>query len=147
MEILPRLRQSQDWRTDVPRQQVKGNEFADRKVARDDQFRAHIQDRRGNQLADELNGLARRIAQAEHAETRRHIGGQLLLPALLHLGFDRHRLERLDGGYALDQKCLVLRSAREFVVELSAKEGRRSHRYGDVDGKRDARTIHVNSGE
>jgi hypothetical protein len=92
VEILPRLRQSQDGGADVPRQQVEGNEFADRKVATYDQLRAHIQNGRGHQLADELNGLARLVTQIEDAETRRHVGGQLLLPALLHLRFDRHRL-------------------------------------------------------
>ena len=69
--------------------------------------------------------LACGIAEADDAEARGDIAGELLFPAALHLRLDRHRLERLDAGDALDQKSLVLGAAREFLVEPLAKQRRR----------------------
>ena len=87
----------------------------------------------GDQLADELHRLARGIAEAEHAEARGDIAGELLLPATLHLRLDRHRLERLDAGDALDQKGLVLGAAPEFLVEPPPEQRRRAGRNADVE--------------
>ena len=53
------------------------------------------------------------------------IAGELLFPAPLHLRLDRHRLERLDAGDALDQKRLVLGAALEFLVEPAPEQRRR----------------------
>ena len=60
------------------------------------------------------------LAQLPSASTRklaRDIGGELLLPAPLHLRLDRHRLQRLDAGDAFDQEGLVLGAAVELLVE------------------------------
>ena len=86
-------------------------------VAVDHQLGAEVEDGRGDQLADELDGLAGRVAEAEHAEAGCNIAGELLLPAPLHLRLDRHRLQGLDAGDALDQEGLVLGAALELLVE------------------------------
>ena len=87
------------------------------RLAVDHQLGAEIEDRGRHQLADELHRLARDVAEAEDAEARGDIAGELLLPAALHLRLDRHRLQRLDAGHALDQEGLVLRAAPELLVE------------------------------
>ena len=60
----------------------------------------------------------------------------MLFPAALHLRFDRHGLERLNPGHALDQKGLVLGAARELVVEPLAKQRRRRRRNADIERER-----------
>ena len=65
------------------------------------------------------------LPSAEHAEAGRDVARELLLPAALHLRLDRHRLERLDAGDALDQEGLVLRAAPELLVEPAAEQRRR----------------------
>ena len=96
-----------------------------RQSAIDHQLGAEIKHAGRDQLADELDGLARGVAEADDAEARRDIARELLLPAALHLRLDRHRLERLDAGHALDQKGLVLGAAPELLVEASPKQRRR----------------------
>ena len=86
---------------------------------------AEIKHARGDQLADELNALARRVAKLQHAKARRDVTGELLLPAPLHLRLDRHGLERLDAGDAFDQKGLVLGAAPELLVQPPAEQRRR----------------------
>ncbi len=53
------------------------------------------------------------------------VAGKLLFPAALHLRLDRHGLQRLDAGDALDQEGLVLGAALEFLVEPAAEQRRR----------------------
>src|SRR5216684_6065594 len=136
VEILPNLRQAQHWGADATRKNVEGHELPDGEAAVNDELCPVEQDCGGNQLADELHGLARRVAEADHAEARRHVTGELLLPAALHLRFHRHRLERLDPGHALDQECLVLGAAPEFFVKTRAEKRRRSRRNRNVERKR-----------
>jgi len=82
----------------------------------DDKVGAPEQDRDGHQFADQLHGVARRVAEREHSKTGADIAGELLLPAALHLRLHRHRLQGFDAVDALDEKGLVLGSAREFLV-------------------------------
>ncbi len=63
------------------------------------------------------------------------VAGELLLPAALHLRLDRHGLERLDPGDALDQEGLVLGTAAEFFVEPTPKQ--RGRTGGDRDVERE----------
>src|SRR5215470_8885360 len=98
--------------------------------------RAEIEDAAGGDLADELHQLARAVAEVLHAEARADVAGELLLPAALHLRLDRHRLERLDAGHALDQEGLVLGAAAEFLVEPAAEERRRGGRDRDIERQR-----------
>ena len=135
MEVLPHLRQAQHRHADASGQHVEGDEFADRQVAVDDQLGAEIEDGGDHHLVDHLHGLACRVVQADDTEARRHIAGELLFPAALHLRLDRHGLERLDAGDALDQKGLVLGAAAEFLVEPPAKQRRRASRDRDIEGK------------
>ena len=136
MEILPDLRQPQHRRADPAGQHVEGDELADRQAAVDDQLGAEIEDAGGDQLADELHHLARGVAEAEDPEARGDIAGELLFPAALHLRLDRHGLERLDAGHALDQEGLVLGAALEFLVEPPPEQRRRPRRDRDVERKR-----------
>ena len=136
MEILPDLRQPQHRRAHPAGQHVERDELADREAAVDHELGAEIEDAGGDDLADELHGLARGIAEAEHAEARGHIAGKLLLPAALHLRLDRHRLQRFDPGDALDQKGLVLGTAPEFLVQPPPEQRRRAGRDRDVERER-----------
>ena len=114
--------------------------------AGDDQLGSEIQNARHDDLVDELHAVAGVVAEPQDPEARRHIAGELLFPASLHLRLDRHRLEGLDPGDALHQKRLVLRAAPELLVEQLAKQRRRAGGNPDVErksGKHDA----VNSGE
>src|SRR5208283_3105375 len=97
------------------------------------QLGAEIKDPGGDQLADQLDGLARRIAEAEDPKARGDVAGELLFPAALHLRLDGHGLERLNACYALDQKGLVLGAAYEFLVKPLPEKRRRSHRDADVE--------------
>ena len=99
-------------------------------------LRAEIEGGGGDQLADELHHLARGVAKAEDAEAGADIAGELLFPAALHLRLDRHRLQRLDAGDALDQEGLVLGAAPEFLVEPPAKQRRHADRDRDVERER-----------
>ena len=63
VEILPDLRQPQHRRADAAGQHVEGDELADGELAVDHQLGAEIEHRRGDQLADELHGLARRCCR------------------------------------------------------------------------------------
>ena len=124
MKILPDLGETQHRRAHPAGQDVEGDELADRQVAADHEPGAEIQDACRDDLADELHRLAGAIAETEHPETRGHVSGELLLPAPLHLRFDRHRLDGLGGRNRFDQKRLIVGAAREFLVE-SAPETRR----------------------
>ncbi len=135
MKILPELREAQHRRADPAGQDVEGHELADRQVAVDHQLGAAIEDAGGDQLADELHHLARRVAEAQDPEARRHVAGELFFPAALHLRLDRHRLERLDPGHALDQKGLVFGAAPEFFVQPPAEQRRRPCRDRDIERK------------
>jgi hypothetical protein len=84
-------------------------------------------------LADELHHLARGVAEAHDPEARGYVTGELFFPAALRLRFDRHGLERLDPGHALDQKGLVLGVALEFLVQPPAEQRRRPRRDRDVE--------------
>ena len=87
------------------------------------------------------------LPRLQHAEARRHIAGELLLPAALHLRLDRHGLERLDAGDAFDQKGLVLGAALEFLVEPPAEQRRRAGRDPDIERERPQARSQVSSGE
>ncbi len=134
MEILPDLRQPQHRLRDPARQHVEGDQLADRQLAVDDELGAEIERERRHDLADELHRLARPVAEAD--STRKlaaDIGGELLLPAPLHLRLDRHRLQRLDAGDALDQEGLVLGAAVEFLIEAAAEQRRHAGRDRDIE--------------
>ena len=119
-----------------PASRLNATQLADREPALDDELRAEIEQGGGDQLADELDALAGGVAEAEHAEARGDIGRKLFLPALLHLRLDRHRLERLDPGDALDQERLVLGAAGELLVETLLEQRRRRRRDADIDRNR-----------
>ena len=135
VEVLPDLGEPQHRDAYATGQHVEGDELADSQVSLDDELGAEEQDGDGNQLAHELDGLARHIAETEDAEAGRHIGGELLVPATLHLWFDSHGLQRLDAGDALDEEGLIFCSALKFFVEASAEKRRRTRRDPDVEGK------------
>src|SRR6202022_4647138 len=103
----------------------EGHELADRKVAFDDQLGTEIKDAGGDNLADELHYLARGVAEAQDPKARGHVPGKLFFPAALHLRLDRHGLQCLDPGDALDQEGLVLGAALEFLVQAPPEQRRR----------------------
>ena len=84
-------------------------------------------------LLTRLHHLARGVAEAQDPEARGNIAGELLFPAALHLRLDRHGLERLDPGHALDQEGLVLGATPEFLIEPPPEQRRRSRRNRDVE--------------
>ena len=136
VKVLPDLREAQHRRADPAGQHVEGDEFADRQAAVDHQLGAEIKQAGRDDLADQLHRLARGVAEAQHPEARGDIAGELLLPAALHLRLDRHGLERLDPGHALDQEGLVLGAAPEFLVEPPPEQRRRPRRDRDVERER-----------
>ena len=77
--------------------------------------------------------MARGIAEAQDPKACGHVAGELLFPAALHLRLDRHGLERLDSGHALDQEGLVLGATPEFLVEPPPEQRRRSRRDRDIE--------------
>ena len=125
VKVLPDLRKTQHRCAHPAGQDVEGHQLADRQAAVDDQLGAEIEDAGGDDLADELHHLARGVAEAQHPKARGHVTGELLFPAALHLRLDRHGLERLDPGHALDQEGLVLGAASEFLVQPSSEQRRR----------------------
>ena len=133
MEILPDLGEPQHRHADARGQHVERDELADGQIAADHKPGAEVKRCRDDQLVDHLDRLARRIVQAEHAEARGHIAGELLLPSALHLRLDRHGLQRLDARDALDQEGLVLGSAIEFLIEAPAKQRRSARGNADVE--------------
>ena len=136
MKVLPDLRQPQHRRTDPAGQDVEGDEFADRQAAFDHELGAEIENAGGGDLADELHGLARAVAEAEDTEARGDIAGELLLPAALHLRLHRHGLERFYSGHALDQEGLVLGTASEFLIQPPSEQRRRRRRDRNVERER-----------
>jgi hypothetical protein len=76
--------------------------------------------------------LARGVAEAQHPEARGCVTGELFFPTALHLRLDRHGLERLDAGHALDQEGLVLGAALEFLIQPVPEQRRRRRRDRDV---------------
>jgi hypothetical protein len=76
------------------------------------------------------------VGQPGDAKGRADIAGKLVLPLALHLRLDRHRLEGLDPGDALNQKRLVLGAALKLLVEALPEQRRRASRYGDIERKR-----------
>ena len=133
VKVLPDLREAQHRRAHPAGQDVEGDEFADRQAAVDHQLGAEIEHAGGDDLADELHHLARGVAEAQDPEARGHVAGELLFPAALHLRLDRHGLERLDPGHALDQEGLVLGAAPEFLIQPPPKQRRRHRRDRDVE--------------
>jgi hypothetical protein len=133
VEILPDLRQPKHRRAHPSGQHVEGDQLADREATLDDELCPEEQDPGGNELAHELDALARYVPEAEHPEACRHVAGELLLPAPLHLRLDRHRLEGLDTGDALDQERLVLGTARKLLVEPPPEQRRRPRRNSDIE--------------
>ena len=147
MEILPHLRKAQHRCAHPSCKDIKCHQLADGERAINHQLGAEIKDPGGDQLADQLDGLARGVAQADDPEARGDVAGELLFPAALHLRLDGHRLERLNAGYALDQKGLVLGATRELLVEPLAEKRRRSQRDADVERERRQARLKVSSGE
>ena len=136
MKILPDLRETQHRRTHPARQDVEGDQFADRKAALDHEPSAAIKQACHHDLADELHRLACAVAEAQDPEARGDVAGELLLPPALHLRLDRHRLQRLDPGDALDQERLVLGAAAEFLIQPPPEQRRRRGRDRDIKRKR-----------
>ena len=133
--ILPELGEPQHRDAYAAGQHVEGDEFTDSQVSLDDELGAEEQDGNGDQLVHELDGLARHVAETEDAKAGRHIGGELLVPATLHLRLDSHGLQRLDAGDAFDEESLVLGPALKFFVEASTEKRRRTRRDPDIEGK------------
>ena len=133
LEILPQLRQPQHRLRHAARQHVEGDELADGHLAVDHRQGAEIENGGGDDLAYHLHSLGRPIAKREHAEARPHIARELFLPAPLHLRLDRHGLQGLDAGDALDQEGLVFSAAVEFLVEAPAEHRRDGGRDRDVE--------------
>ena len=126
VKILPDLSEAQDGLRDAPGQHVEGDELADRQVASDDGLGAEVEDRRRDELAQQLDRLAANIAEGEDAEASANIAGELLLPAPLHLRLDRHGLQRLDARERFDEEGLILCPAIELFLQTGAEE-RREH--------------------
>ena len=80
--------------------------------------------------------MARHVSQTGNPEAGGNIAGQLFLPAPLHLRLNRHRLERLDSGNALDQEGLVFCAALELFVQTLLEQRRRACGYPDIEWKR-----------
>jgi hypothetical protein len=133
VEVLPDLGEPQHRRADPAGQDIEGDKLADRQGAVDDEPGAEIEHGRGHQLVDELNKLACGVSEAQNLEARRDVGGELILPAALHLRLDGHRLERFDAADALHQKRLVLGATLECLVEAAFEQRRRQHRNADVE--------------
>ena len=120
---------------DAGGQHVEGDKFADGEAALDDELCAKVQYSGNHRFIDKLNRLACRIAQADDAEARGHVTGELFLPAALHLRLDRHGLQRLDAGHAFDQEGLILGAAPELLVEPLAEQRRRPSRNRNIKWK------------
>src|SRR4029077_21257788 len=135
VEVLPDLGEPQHRDADATGQYVEGDELSYSEVALDDELGAEEQDRGGDQLADELDGLARSVAEAENAKARGHIGGEVLVPATLHLPLHNPGLQRLHTGDAVHKEGLVFGTALKFLVQASAEKRRRPCRYPDIEGK------------
>src|SRR5262245_201197 len=136
VKVLPYLRETEHRRAHPASQDVEGHQLADRQAAVDDELGTEIEEAGGDDLADELHHLARGVAETEDPETRRYVTGELFFPAALHLRLDRHGLERLDTGHALDQKRLVLSAALELLVQPPPEQRRRRRRDRDVKRER-----------
>jgi len=98
--------------------------------------RADPEDQYNHDLIDQTGDLAGDIAEVGSLETRMNVAGQLFFPAVLHLGFDGHRLERLDAIHRLDQEGLIFRTTVEFLVDAGAQDRRDEHRQQDVSRHR-----------
>ena len=133
MKILPDLGQPQHRCAHPAGQHVESDELADGQASIDDELRPEVQSSGDHQLVDELHSLTCRVAEADDAKARGHVAGELFFPAALHLRLDRHGLERLDPGHALDQERLVLGAALELLVEPAAEQRRHSQRDRDVE--------------
>ncbi len=127
LEILPQLRQPQDRLRHAPREHVEGNEAADTHIARDDRLGTDIEDRDGREFRHQLDRMIAPDRQHRDAETGRDVARELPLPPVAHPRLDRHRLQRADARYRLDQKGLVFGAAVEFLVQPGAD--RRGHEY------------------
>jgi hypothetical protein len=136
VKVLPYLRETQHRGADPASQDIEGHELANRQAAVDDELGTEIEEAGSDDLADKLHHLARGVAETQHPEARRHVTGELFFPATLHLRLDRHGLERLDAGHALDQKSLVLGAALEFLVQPPPEQRRRRRRDRDVERER-----------
>jgi hypothetical protein len=60
---------------------------------------------------------------------------ELFVPVALHLWLDRHRLQRLDAGDALDEEGLVFGPALKFFIEAPAEKRRRARGDADIERK------------
>src|SRR4051794_38823673 len=63
MKVLPDLRQTEHRRTHPASQDIEGHKLADRKIPIDDKLGTAIEYAGGDDLADELHGLARAVAE------------------------------------------------------------------------------------
>src|SRR5262249_20819125 len=133
VEVLPNLGKPQHRRADPAGQDIESDELADGEVAIDDKPGAVIKHPCRHQLVDELDKLACRVGETENLEARGDVGGELILPAALHLRLDRHRLERLHATDALHQKRLGLGTSLEFFVEPTPEQRRRDDRNADIE--------------
>ena len=125
MKVLPDLRKPQHRRAHPAGQHVEGHQLADRRAAVDDQLGTEIEDAAVTILLTSCTTWLAVLPRLQHPEARGDIAGELLFPAPLHLRLDRHGLERLDPGHALDQERLVLGAASEFLVQPPAEQRRR----------------------
>src|SRR5262245_19229220 len=81
VEVLPYLGEAQYRLHDPAGQHVECDEFADAEVSFDHQPRTEVEGCGEDQLAHELNCLARDIAKIGDPKTCLHIAGELIFPA------------------------------------------------------------------
>ena len=135
VKLLPDLSNPQHRHAHPAGQHVEGHQFSDGEVAVDDELGAKEKDGGGDEVAHELDNLRRDIAEAGDTKARGDVGGQLFLPATLHLRLDRQRLQGLDAGDALNEEGLVFRPAPKFFIQPLAEQRRSRRRNCDIEGE------------
>ena len=103
---------------DAGGEHVEGDQFADRHLAGNDRLGSEIEGQKDRRVVDELHRLAAEISQGLRAEAGVDVARELLLPAPLHMRFNRHRLQRCE-------EALMQRSQMEGrMPDQSASVGR-----------------------
>ncbi len=90
-----------------------------------------------DELADQADTLVGPGSQVLRLEARADVSRQLVVPATREGGFQRARLHGLDARHGLHQHGLVLRAARELVVEPPAQHGHHGQAQAHVERQAD----------
>ena len=139
LELLPELRHADHRARDALREHVERDQPADRQVVRDHRLRAEIQDRRHVELGDQLDRIVAGVAEIDHALVGGGIAREAAFPRVLPLRLDRGGLDGLDPGDALDQQCVIGRTALELLVEPAAQRAGHQQRDRQIGGDREHR--------